>query len=204
MSAKNEEALDGSRNEVSLPQKGYLSQQVFSNPQDFLKTLRDDFPKLSYGNDVITKQALQEYIAHGEDPKTKAAALIASDHFNTLAKINDWDSGITMDNLDFAQSEINNSMSKYISDNKIAGLTLSGLPMVVGTGYGAGVLRESLTQAEEGRPVPAIACGLAGIGILAGGWGIGTMLGKAAYDENRRLHEGVRRDVIMLNQWFAR
>ena len=62
-----------------------LSNHVFSDPQDFLSTLKNNYSKIAQSDpSAIYKSDLILYADHGSDPRTKAAAEIALKHFDDL------------------------------------------------------------------------------------------------------------------------
>jgi|GEM_PF-4209402 len=67
------------------PLKQDLSAQVFANPEDFLTTLRAAIPKISPNHaDVVSEANLFDYMYHGADPKLRAVAAVAYNHFKDL------------------------------------------------------------------------------------------------------------------------
>ena len=66
-----------------------LSQQVFSNPADFISTLQSHYNDIAPDGAVITLPELELYAKNGSDPKTRAAASIAAANFDQLTSLPD-------------------------------------------------------------------------------------------------------------------
>lgn len=88
---------------------GDLSRYTFSNPQDFLKTLAADTDKMSgFFSREISKNELLNFAAdQKEEPKGRAAAMIAAKHYDELGK---------MANIDGYTNSLNSDTAKVVLD----------------------------------------------------------------------------------------
>jgi hypothetical protein len=163
---------------VSLPateQATNLSQQVFSNPRDFLKTIQDNFKEMSHGHERISLSDLKDDVTSGSTDKVRAAAAIAVQHYSDLDRMEDpaFDKpGIEKTDIDFAVNMNDHNISSEAWDrgSMAAGATVSSL---FAGGVSLLLASDSLTGvgvfgAAGGVVLPAVTIG-AGLASVAVG-----------------------------------
>jgi hypothetical protein len=181
---------------------GVLSSQVFSNPQEFLQVLKADFPKIASSENghmpVLTKNDLIIYAQSGDDPRGRAAAHIALDHFDDLYKMStDWAHGekipaISANDLDF---DISLSQGKTTKEKVEDALTF-GFATLVGFGSAAGLGYASVESMAE-SPLEGIALGTCALMGAA----VGVQFTAALFQEPAHLNDLAKRDRAELASW---
>jgi hypothetical protein len=123
-----------------------LSSHVFSNPDAFIQTLREDFKQISHNSDTLSRSDLQLYAEHGTDPRGKVAAQIAQEHYDELQSMmtkatwypaDNQTVGITDQDLKLDQQLMNSDASGIVHKDTDARTFEMGLQGMFTVGCGA-------------------------------------------------------------------
>jgi hypothetical protein len=183
-----------------------LSAYVFSNPQEFLQTLKNDFHKFGLperrrldspgdaivGPDSITENDLIAYAHNGDDPKDRAAAQIAADHFDQLRRMSGSAAlSITEDDLDVDMRLLQGRTTKEIAENVLGDGTLALV-----TGITAAVSGTGAVLLSETPPV-ALGCGALAL-LMGSATGLEVVM---AFKEPGRIKALAKQDQQLLYSW---
>jgi hypothetical protein len=188
-----------------------LSAQIFSDPKDFLNTLRSNFQEIAHGHDQISALDLQDSATHGGSAKTRAAAKLALEHVQDFDKIRNQIYGtrgykdgqfISKEDLDVAidmNDHNTHAYTKRLVEIEVAALAVTGAAAAgpaVPTYWMAAAMIEAGTLSGVGE---VAALGLVTIGTAAAA----VYVGYRAVTENSRMHELADRDSAMFNEWLG-
>jgi hypothetical protein len=217
--------LDGLSSSPEKPKTvdASISQEAFINdPKQLFQTLKDDYSKISNGQENLNLPALQLYAEHGSDPTDREAASLAVKYFGDLSNISAEGTdihhapgtSISRDDLNFAL-DMNNgktfghTLSRALSDTGQFGefgLALGGMGVGMLGGFAptaVPIIQESL--AADYLSLPAT-IGLAGLGlggVLAATGAIAALsLSYNIYEESREMANISQQDRAMFNSWL--
>jgi hypothetical protein len=193
---------------------GNIREQVFSDPKEFLQTLRQHYKEISGGAGEITLPELLYTSEHAPDEKTRAAAVIAAEHIKELSEMTKDDNSrfpdaaknptISQDDLDFAVDMNDHKLLGRVAKEVAGDLIFASLAGVQALG--------GLATAEMAIPVGETFFGgllstggipLAALGIA--GWGAYTAgnLTYQAFKANSNMHAAADRNSAMFKQWIS-
>jgi hypothetical protein len=181
-----------------------LRAQVFSDPVDFLKTIKDNFGEISHGHQSISLDDLKAEAQFGSTAKIRAASEIAADHVLDLGGIatDSFPSKkgtvqpIEKGDLDFAIDMANHNTGGYaFSSAALKGYFSAGL------GVAGGALTAFGTGAVIGEGVAVATVGALGLGVA--GLGAAAYLGYEAYHANAQYKQLADQDSAMFRSWIA-
>jgi hypothetical protein len=153
---------------------------------------------------------LQEYAAHGQDPRGRAAAGIAAQHFRQLSNFygQDYIMGqrpsdrITTQDIDFAIDMDRGETLGHALYNAAADLSMVAMGGVTGLAnvtIGASELNTGI--GFLGAEATAIeTCGFLGLGVVA--LGAAGYFGYEAFHERSRLSQLAKNDHVMFQDWL--
>jgi hypothetical protein len=183
-----------------------LSQHVFADPRDFLKTIQDNFKEMSHGHKAISEDDLKTDMKLGNTEQIRAAATIAEQHFSDLDRISDVQrdkSGINKDDISFA-TDLNNH---NISGRAVSQGLLDAMGSVTGFVVGAAGIFTGVDEAATGVTLFGAASAgalLPAMWIGAGAVAVG-MGGYAAYESATvysRLNTQSNEDAAKFKSWM--
>ncbi len=174
-----------------------LSAHVFSNPTDFLQILKSDFNDIGHSFPELSKGDLVDYSIHGADPKGRAAAKIAADHFGELQAIPDRatnsrlviERGISEKDLDIDISVIQGNTKDIVKTARKPDEFAVVGALFIGT-VGA-LLLDSPTSSLASTVVP-VGLGAAGALYCARDW----------FSQTARVKAETTQDQQTLNSWL--
>jgi hypothetical protein len=183
-----------------------LSAYVFSNPQEFLQTLKNDFHKFGVserarldspgdaivGPDAITENDLIVYAHSGVDPKDRAAAQIAADHFDQLRRMSGSTAlSITEDDLDLDMRLLQGQTRKEIAEDVLGHGACAAVSAITAAiaGSGAVLLSES----------PPAALGFGALTLLMGS--SAGLFATMAFQDPGRITDLAKHDQQTLYSW---
>lgn len=196
----NQEKLEATNHvgQVSGSETKALSQQVFGDPIEFLRVLRNDFKQIAQSDPKsLSKNDLIVYSQQGSDEKGRLAAHIAAHHFDELLHMpalsalpvgqNILPSELDLD-IKMAQGNVNGLIVKRVlSDGTIAA-------MMAGCTVGAGALSVGF-----GLEMPLVGV-IGGLTTLATGAATG-MIGKRAVHDPSEIRTKSDEDRKILRSW---
>ncbi|MBP9090484.1 hypothetical protein KBI23_05600 [bacterium] len=164
-----------------------FSQSAFADPRTYLQILKNNFAQIdsaSYGNDLLQKEDLINFVKSTNDPEAKQAAEFALKHLNTLStedriseKTYDGSYGISNNDLNISMDIYDGKLWPYIKNE-------TAFPAVAAAAFGAGTIGNIIgtasiaTTAEAGSLLALSPIGLGAItvatGMFAGYWGYET------------------------------
>jgi len=177
-----------------------LSQEVFANPVDFLTTLKSTLPKANPDDpDNVSYRDLVAYAAGNVDPRGRAAAAIAAQHWPELRDLDNAVTpnlpksgfGLSSDELnrdiDFAKGNVQSEvLNEQLGDGGTAAVFGAGAVGFTAAGF--------YTLPALFLSVPAFAA--------AGGLATGAVvLAKEAYDAPGEFQAKVSQDQHLLASW---
>jgi hypothetical protein len=183
-----------------------LSQHVFADPRDFLKTIQDNFQEMSHDHRAISEADLKTDMKTGSTEQIRAAATIAEQHFSDLDRISDVQRdkpGINKDDISFA-TDMNdhNILGDALNQGGLDAMgALSGF--VVGaasTLTGVDELTTGVTlfgSASAGAILPAIWIGSGALALGVGGYA--AYLGATEYS---RMNQQSNADAAKFKSWM--
>lgn len=177
-----------------------LSQQVFSNPREFLKTIQDNFKEMAQGGNQITQADLKTDIEQGSTAQIRAAAAIANQHFadlhNFAPRENKID-GIGKKDIDFAADMNDHKILGHAIDNGLTDVTAAVGGLVSGA-LSLGISADAIATGEAFSMLPAVAIGV-GAGLLGLG-GYAAYEGVNAYGDLKKASDA---DAAKFKSWLS-
>jgi hypothetical protein len=176
-----------------------LSEKVFDNPHDFLKTIQDNYKEISHGHDEITLADLEQDSLYGSTAQIRAAATIASAHYADLDKISNDDrgeDGISKGDIDFANDMNDHKILGRAIENGLtaAAAVVAGTAVMAVAGSAAMEIAETATIAEPEFGLPIM--GLIGAGMaIYGGYKAAT-----AYSDLKKTSD---EDAAKFKSWIS-
>jgi hypothetical protein len=181
-----------------------LSQQVFSDPRDFLKTIQDNFKEMSNGHSVITESDLKSDMKLGSTDQVRAAATIAELHFSDLADLSGDDrntSGISKEDMQYATDMNNHNITGLAITNAVIDASMSAGGFVAGAiGLTAGIDQFAIGGAAIAGSAAIVPTVAIGIGVM--GVGVGVLGAYTAYKEYGNLSKDSYADRAKYKSWM--
>jgi hypothetical protein len=190
-----------------------FSTQAFSDPRDFLDTIKGHFNELGHGHEVISLADLNADVGDPNlDPKGRAAASIAAEHYGDLAGIEGQQfrapvanvPGISASDVDFAIDMNAHHTFGYTAEN-LARETLGvvGSLGVAGLGGAVGGFELSTGAGLFGGAAWApLSFGWLGVGAI-GVYGVGRGFYRA-FTEASYMHGVADKDSQMFRSWLEK
>jgi hypothetical protein len=217
--------LDGMSSSTEKPKTvdASTSQQAFINdPKQLFQTLKNDYSKISSGQENLNLPVLQLYAEHGGDPTDREAASLALKYFGDLSNISAQGAdihhapgtSISRDDLNFALDmndgkTFGHTISRALSDTGQFG----GFGVVLG-GMGVGmvggfsriavpIIQESLEADYLSLPATIGLAGLGLGGVLTATGAIAALsLSYNIYEESREVANVSQQDRAMFKTWI--
>jgi hypothetical protein len=184
--------------------------EVFSNPDQYLNILQNDFSKLSHGHETLTLNDLQiDATDNTMNQNDRAAATISAAHYNDLLALRNQihspdepDRALSGGDIDLLRDVANNQVGFDALGTEIADVTMGGI---------YGVAAAAGTFFLVAGPGEIAASGVAGIGLLGAASGAILVVGTAALSayslysgltESSRLSGLSQKDDQKIQSWL--
>ena len=181
-----------------------LSQHVFSDPRDFLKTIQDNFKEMADGHNVISENDLKSDMKLGSTEQVRAAASIAELHFSDLAQLtgsNGDTVGISKNDIGYATDMNNHNITGMAITNAVMDASISAGGFVAGAiGLTAGIDQFAIGGAAIAGTAAIVPTVAVGIGVM--GVGVGVLGAYTAYKEYGNLSKDSYADQAKYKSWM--